>query len=304
MGGFGAADREAVRLKRYSVYIPDDLTLPHDLLPSPPTTPPGEEPATRKLSYQPHSTTTKHPFPSAPSSFTLANRRRSLANVTLPLSPPSVPVNDQAPPTVFSSSDTIPESRSPTYAPHRPLPRPTPSASTSASTLQSQRSTPSKIKRKPVPHFEEDMDVVDDPLWDPTKAGGSKEGKVKDSTGVEGQLRRLSVEERNAVHAELHSSSITESAPESGARSTKPLPRTKRAADLAPQRFPPVCDMAPAAQRSGFTFDAPLPGVLNPFMVEDRGSATKSRVSSVSNERLSVDMGEFPSTPASIVGSF
>lgn len=298
MGGFGTAEREAVQLKRYSVYIPDDFKLPHDSLPSPPTTPPDEEPTTRRLSYQLHSAPTKHPFPSAPSSWALANRRRSLVNFTPPLSPPAAPAADQALPTISSPPSTISESRPPSTTATRPLPWPTPSASTSTSTVQSQRSTPSKIKRKPVPQFEEDMDVVDDPLWDPTtgkRAGRSKEREVKDSTGMEGQLRRLSVEERNAEQTELLSRSGAGSSLGSGARATKPLPRIKPPPVLAPQPSPPALDIAPVVRRSGFAFSAPLPGISSLSGVEDRESATQSRVSSVFNERLSVDTGAFSS---------
>ncbi|ORY43253.1 hypothetical protein BCR35DRAFT_311224 [Leucosporidium creatinivorum] len=294
MGGFGTAEREAVLVKRYSVYIPDTLKLPHDSLPSPPTTPPDEEQTARRLFYQLHSTTTKHPFPSAPSSSTFTNRRSSLANFTPPLSPPAAPATDRSVPAVSLPPPILPESRPPSTTATRPLARPTASASTSASTIHSQKSTPSKIKRKPVPQFEEDMEVVDDPLWDPTagKRGGCSKAKAapKDSTGVEGQLRRMSVEERGAEQAESPSKLGAASSLGSSVRATRPLPRTKPPPAAIPSQLPsPTLDISPVVRRSGFIFSAPLPGVSSATSAEDRESTTKSQVSSVFNERLSVD---------------
>lgn len=296
MGGISSAEREAVQLKRYSVYIPDDLKLPHDSLPSPPTTPPDEQQIPRRLSHQLSSTTAKHPFPAPPSSFALAHRRRSLVSFSPPLSPPSAAPADQALPGHFSPSSTTSESRPPSTTTTRPFSRSnTSSARISASPVQPQRPAPSRVKRKPVPQIEEDMEVVDDPLWDPTtgkRASRSKERTAMDSTGVEGQLRRLSVEERASGHPIFDSRAGASSGTET--RATKPLPRANPPLLFAPQAPSTPLDMAPVIRRSGFTFGAPLPVASSASSVEDRDSATTSRVSSFSNERLSVDTGESP----------
>lgn len=168
-------------------------------LPSPPASPPRlytvALPRTTSQQRQPVVITSQSPSALRDiSASTIADERRSVAS-RLPLTPPTE--------TIWSPfAADRPVAPSAAGAPRRAFPppslshhtseRPSLTPSSSNSTATSKRS--SFIKRKPVPQYEEEVDIVDDPLWDPTSPKYACRGL--DVTGsVVSQMRRMSVDE-------------------------------------------------------------------------------------------------------------
>lgn len=172
--------------KRFSAFLPDDEEA-SSFLPSPPTTPPFSYADRHTLAYTPPSATTSEqlfafPLGHPSSSSTFARRRAH------PISPPLSPQStaDCRP---LPSTDSLLFS-----SPARPRPPPLASAGPSASPASKRISL---IKRKPVPQFEEDVELVEDPRWDPTRAAAAASASEEAplSPGIEAGLRRMSVED-------------------------------------------------------------------------------------------------------------
>lgn len=215
-------DREAVLLKRWDVR---DLDLVGECLPSPPASPPQLYPVAHYQTLEqlhPHTSTSQSPLfvfkGRDTSAATIADQRRSRSR--LPLTPPSDP-SPLLHSTHVASSTNASRSHPPPSLLARNSSRPSLTPSSSNSTVASKRS--SLIKRKPVPQYEEEVDSVDDPLWDPTSP--KPERSAVDVAGsVVGQMRRLSVDERGSPETRPGLGINTRGLSLDSSRSAKALP--------------------------------------------------------------------------------